>query len=419
MGSAATANPRVLLIYHFFHPDEVVSARLFGDLAQGLAARGWAVDALTSNRSWNDSRASLPQRERWQDVTIHRVFRPAWEQSRPLERLGNSAWLSAAWLARIARLPRHDAVVIGSDPAFAPGIVPALRRIWPEAAVAHWCYDLYPEAIVADGTSRATAALLPIARQIMAKAYASCDAIVDLGPRMRERLEQYPSRARRETIVPWALVEPTNAPAAPAHATRRAIFGDAKLALLYSGTLGRAHDFDTFLALARAARPRFGDAIAFAFACRGNRVSQLRESVRADDTNVRIVDFCDESRLSAQLEAADLHLLSLRAEWSGLVVPSKFFGSLAVGRPVLYAGPSDSDIARIISETNTGFIVDYARLGQTIEQLGRLVADVGAVTGAQRHARAAYDERFRRSVSIDRWDVLLRSLVALRGASRD
>ena len=96
--------PRLLLCYHFFHPDDVVSARMFTDLAVEQTRRGWQVSVLTSNRLWRDPHAQLPRFERWNDVEIHRVFRPPWDQARPFERLGNSAWMLAAWLAR-ARLP--------------------------------------------------------------------------------------------------------------------------------------------------------------------------------------------------------------------------------------------------------------------------------------------------------------------------
>ena len=92
--------PRLLLCYHFFHPDDVVSARLYTDLAQEMRARGWQVSVLTSNRLWRDPRAELPREESWNGIEIHRVFRPPWDQARPLERLANSGWMVAAWLAR-------------------------------------------------------------------------------------------------------------------------------------------------------------------------------------------------------------------------------------------------------------------------------------------------------------------------------
>ena len=96
--------PRLLLCYHFFHPDDVVSARMFTDLAVEQTRRGWQVSVLTSNRLWRDPHAQLPRFERWNDVEIHRVFRPPWDQARPFERLGNSAWMLASWLARARSL---------------------------------------------------------------------------------------------------------------------------------------------------------------------------------------------------------------------------------------------------------------------------------------------------------------------------
>jgi len=96
--------PRLLVLYHFFHPDQVVSARIFSDFAAEQARRGWDVTALTTNRSLDDEAARYPAAETWNGVSIHRVFRPAWSQKRPVPRLGNSAWTLAAWFARAAAI---------------------------------------------------------------------------------------------------------------------------------------------------------------------------------------------------------------------------------------------------------------------------------------------------------------------------
>ena len=68
----------VTLLYHFFHPDGVVSARLFSDLAADLARRGWPVEAWTSNRTIADrARTVEPADERWRGVRIRRFPRPS------------------------------------------------------------------------------------------------------------------------------------------------------------------------------------------------------------------------------------------------------------------------------------------------------------------------------------------------------
>jgi glycosyltransferase involved in cell wall biosynthesis len=405
--------PRLLVCYHFFHPDDVVSARMFSDLAAEQVRRGWDVTALACNRSWRDPNARLPASEEWNGVHIRRVFRPAWDQARPGQRLANSFWMLPAWFVGTLRLGRFDAIVIGSDPAFSPLGAIALRLAYPRAAIAHWCFDLYPEAIAADGIGRAGTLLAPVARGLMRLAYRRCDSLVDIGPRMRERLADYGSGARQETLVPWALAEADRPIAIDAEA-RRQLFPRAKLALLYSGTMGRAHTFEALLRLARACRRLSGDAISISFGVRGNRSDELRAAVGADDTNVSLVDFADEQSLQRRLAAADFHLISLRDDWAGVVVPSKFFASLAIGRPVLYAGPADSEIARWIDQHGLGLHLRADDVDATADRLHALIGDDAALARWRENALAVYRRLWSKNVTNDRWDTLLRDLIATR-----
>ena len=409
--------PRLLLYYHFFHPDDVVSARHFGDLAEEQQRRGWKVTVLTSNRSCRQRGQTYPAFESWNGIDIHRVFRPDWDQSQPLSRLLNSAWMIAGWFLHTLRQPAFDAVIVGSDPSFSPLLALALRLAYPRATLAHWCFDLYPEAILAEKDGAVARALTPVARQLMGLAYRRYDALVDLGPRMRDRLAGYDAGVEQETLVPWALAEAERV-AAPDAAVRAELFGDARLGLLYSGNLGRAHDFDAFLSLARACRARSGTAIGFCFAARGYREGELRQAVRPDDSNIRFAPFADERALQARLEAADVHLLSLRAEWAGIVVPSKFFGSLAVGRPVLYAGPADSEVAAWIARYGVGLHVEGDRIQEAVDRLHALLADASDLAGWQANALAVYQREFSKRAVNDRWDGLLRRLVARRLEAR-
>jgi colanic acid biosynthesis glycosyl transferase WcaI len=409
--------PRLLLAYHFFHPDDVVSARIFSDFAAEQQRRGWQVSVVTSNRSCFDPDRRFPPMEDWNGVAIHRVFRPPWTQSRPFQRLANSGWLTAGWLARIGQLGPFDAVVVGSDPAFSPLLGRGLRQLLPGAALVHWCFDLYPEAIAAEmGEGNAAVRMLvPAARQLMKWGYGASDALVDIGPRMQERLATYGTRAVQRTLVPWALAEPPESAGADP-GVRAQLYPRAKLALLYSGTMGRAHDHRAFLELARACRARSGDDIAFCFSSRGNRQDELRAAVTPDDTNVTLVPFADEAALQAQLGAADLHLVSLQPEWAGIVVPSKFFGSLAVGRPVLYAGPGDSEIARWVTRYDVGLTLDGRAFSTVVDRLHVLVREPDELTRWQTNAFAVYQREFSKKVVNDRWDEMLRALVAGRAA---
>jgi len=108
----------------------------------------------------------------------------------------------------------------------------------------------------------------------------------------------------------------------------------------------------SFLQIARLLRE---EDIRFCFAVRGNRSDELRAAVGpTTETCVSALSFPSPNLLQ-QLTAADIHLVSLRHDWTGVVVPSKFFGSLAAGRPVIFAGSRNSCVAKWIVEYQVGW----------------------------------------------------------------
>ncbi|MCG6533686.1 MAG: glycosyltransferase family 4 protein [Syntrophales bacterium LBB04] len=399
--------PSVTILYHFFHPDDVVGARQFSDLALELVNRGWDVTVLTSNRYWSDQNAEIPiVQENWHGVRIIRVPRFAWNQAHHLPRAGNALCMMMSWLVQLLRLPRTDVIIVGSDPQFSQLLFPPLKRLLKPKLLVYWCFDVFPEAILADGVIGPLNWGAKFMRRVVGRAYASVDLMVDIGSCMRRRLDLHNHRARRETLTPWALLE-TDKPATPDPATRRQIFGDADLALLYSGNMGKAHDFMPFLHLARMLN-RINPKIVFCFACRGNRTTDLKQAITARDTNVRLVPFADESYLPRQLAAADIHLLSLRPEWQGIVVPSKFFGSLAVGKPVLYAGPENSSIAAWVQEFDLGLVLTQHNFMHVTARVMNIARNPHMLASWQKNAFAAYHTHFAKKIVMDTWNITLR-----------
>jgi hypothetical protein len=227
---------------------------------------------------------------------------------------------------------------------------------------------------------------------------------------MRERLQVYGHRAHEATLVPWALVEPEQIKA-PDPVIRQKLFGNATLGLLYSGTLGHAHDYRMFIKLARLLRQK-APHVRLCFACRGNKAHEFRAALTPEDTNITLVDFVAEDMLEDHLNAADFHLISLKQEWSGLVVPSKFFGSLAVGKPVIYAGPGQSAIATWIREHKIGFHLTEDSLEDVSVRLKNLSYSASNIELLRKRAFTVYHSYFSRKIVVDEWDHLLRRVLS-------
>ena len=402
--------PQLTLLYHYFHPDDVVSARHFSDLAEGLVERGWQVTARPANRICREKCPRLARRESWQGVEIRRVWRPDFKQSSNRGRALNTLWMLGAWawLALASRRRRQEVMLVGTDPIL--GVLAALpwKLFRRRSRVAHWCFDLYPDAAIADGMLAPESRLARWLDRLTAAAYRRCDLIIDLGRCMGRRLVAHEPSAAPKTITPWALIEPPTPPT-PDPEVRRDLFGDAGLALLYSGSFGRAHSYEEFLALARTLR---GSSIAFTFAGRGNRADELKAAVSADDANVGFAGFAPEDELEKRLTACDLHLVSLRPEWTGTVVPSKFFGALAAGRGVIFAGSPDSAIAGWIREHQVGWVLTPETGADVANDLRQLAAAPEALVAMRQRCHDVYHAHFSKRAMIDRWDAELRSLLS-------
>ncbi|TWT78417.1 putative glycosyl transferase [Posidoniimonas polymericola] len=400
---------RLVLLYHFFAPDDVVSSVLYSELGAELAKRGWQVEAWPSNRLHSGGNASLPHSEALDGVRVTRVWRPAWVQSSGLGRMLNAVWMVGSWGLRAAftRRHQHEVMLVGTDPVMGVSAAVPWKLFRRHSRVAHWCFDLYPEAAVADEKMKAGSLTERLFSWVSRLGYRRCDLIADLGPCMRDRLAPNAGTAAAETITPWALVEPPEPPE-PDSGVRSDLFGDAKLALLYSGSFGRAHSYAEFLDLARELR---GDGVRFCFAGRGHRADELKAAVGPDDENVSFTGFAPEAELEKRLTSCDLHLVSLTPEWTGTVVPSKFFGALAAGRGVLFAGSEQSAIAQWIRQHNVGWVVTPDTVGEVADELRRLAQDPERLVALRQHCHAVYHAHFSRQKMIDKWDAELTRLL--------
>lgn len=405
---------KAYIFYQYFHPDDVVSAVHLTELGTGLTKRGWDVTAFPCNRSCRNDSIVYPGKGEFEGVAIERLWRPAWRQSSSVGRILNALWMILRWSLLAAEPSRKPAVVIiGTDPILSVLVAIAWRFFKPRTVVVHWCFDLYPEAAFADNVMNRRSLAARLIQILLKKAYRACELVVDIGPCMRELILRHDPSLRMATITPWALEEPADVLPIPA-AERRARFGGALFGLLYSGTFGRAHSFESVLDLARLLR---ADNIHLTFSVRGNREEALRAAVSPEDSNIHFAPFAEAKNLPDRLASADVHVVTLREQWTGTVVPSKFFGALAIGRPVLFCGDSRSAVAQWIEQYELGWVLTPANLAEVAEGMRKLSTDKLALQQKGEHCHKIYQSFFSREIGLNEWHRQLAELVASRSGS--
>ena len=381
---------RIALVNQFYPPAAAPTGILLADLAAELARRGHDATVIASAGGYGAGGGSaVPE-----GVRVIRVGPATRHRSGPATKLGDYlSFFRRAW-AELSREPRPDAVVCLTTPPFLGWLGAHLQKT-AGVPYALWCMDLYPEALAAHGWLRPWNPLKPLLAAVARAERRRASAVVALGLDMAEILRAT-GAAAVEVIPVWSGWSATPETVAAARDLRRARgWGDDEVILLYSGNMGRAHRAEEFAALAEATRGQ-SPRCRFVFAGDG----PLRAEWERRWTGVfEFLPPAPDETCAAHLLAADGHLISQRAEWTGIVVPSKFPAACALGRPVVFAGPPESSVGRWVAAADAGWLLPAgAAAAATAAGIGdaRRRAEKGAA------ARRLFERTFTREANCGR-----------------
>jgi glycosyltransferase involved in cell wall biosynthesis len=364
---------RVVFVNRYFHPDHSATSQMVSDLAFHLASRGWSVGAITSRQRYDDARAKLAARETVNGVDVRRVWSSQFGRAfLPGRAVDYATFYCSAFLG--IRRERDAIVVALTDPPLISVIAALASR-----RVVNWVQDLFPEVATALGI-RAPRFLRRLRDWSLRRARVN----VALGELMAER------------IAGCVTVRHNWADAALAPMPRDVT---APFTVAYSGNLGRAHEFETMLAAMRALPD-----VRFVVTGGGAQLERVRAS--APD-NVTFQPYQPRERLSESLSAADVHLVTLQPALEGLIVPSKFYGVLAVARPVIFIGARDGELARLITAHDLGFIVEPGDESGLAAAIRALAADRERARAMGERGRALYASRFAPPIALAEWERIL------------
>jgi colanic acid biosynthesis glycosyl transferase WcaI len=277
------------------------------------------------------------------------------------------------------------------------------------AKLVNWLQDVFPEVA---GILKVGAVPVPMMRLLKTLRNVSlraADANVVLGDRMRALVRRQGVAADKLHIIHNWADGGSIQPIVPAENTFRESRGlQGKFVVGYSGNLGRAHEYHTILGAAQLLQQQGREDVLFLFIGGGVQ----RESLQADAkqlgvTNLRFMPYQDRALLSHSLSAADVHLITLNPALEGLIVPSKFYGVAAAGRPSIFVGDPDGEIPRILRDGVCGWTV---RSGDAAG-LAALIANAAddPVRCSQMGARARHllETRFDRQLAMAAWTRVL------------
>jgi len=282
-----------------------------------------------------------------------------------------------------------DIIFAMTDPPF-NGIVGALLSVLKRKPLVYDIQDLYPDMAVA-GSIVQPGLLTRFWERLHRWALRRAARIIVLGDDMRARVIAKSSKGRNESapakvfIVRSGIDSPNPQSLAPLlnPDVTRAIRRNFRSVLLHAGNLGFYGAWDTIIA---AARKLENENIGFVFVGDGAERSRL-ENLAAGATNVRFLPFFPNSDLPSVLAAPDAHIVTIKRGLEGVVVPSKMFGIIAAGKPIIAVAAPETDVAALGLRHGFAICADPNNADELASSVRRIAADPAALAAMGQAAR--------------------------------
>jgi len=399
---------KTIFVNRYFYPDYSATSQLLSDLTFDLASRGQEIHVITGCQLYGNPHASLLQDESIRGVQVYRVRTSRFGRAKLWGRFVDylTFYMGATW--RLVQLIQPgDVVVAKTDPPMMSVCAAWAARI-KQGVLVNWVQDLFPEvATVMDVNGlRWTAPMLKYVRNQSLRLGRSN---VVLGELMAERLRKEGIPSDQITIIEnWAdgdAIRPIDKDDNP---LVREWQLEGKFVLGYSGNMGHVHEFQTIIDAAE--KLKSVDNIVFVFV--GDGIAQrwlALETARRGLANVRFLPYQPAERLPWSLSVPDIHFVSLRPSLEGLIVPSKFYGIAAAGRPIIHIGDSNGEIARVLAREQCGWSFRIGEVDALAMRIRQLSLRRQEVAEAGLRARRTFDQQYSRHQALSDWRVVLAS----------
>jgi colanic acid biosynthesis glycosyl transferase WcaI len=388
------------VLNQYYWPGVEATAHLLTELCEGLAA-DYDVTVVTGRLRGAEQE---PSREERNGVRVLRVRSTVYDRRSLSLRAANYITYLGLGVVRALGLARPDVVLCMTDPPVIGdfALLVARRFRAPLVVVSE---DVFPEIAVELQRLR-NPVLVGLLGALTRFYLRRADRVVAIGETMEGRLEQKGAIPSRMSVIPnWTDTRSLTPQPRDNEWAREHDFVE-RFVVMHSGNVGYAQDLDTLIRATtylrdleelRAAIVGFG----------ARHADHVALAERLDADLVRFLPYQSREALAQSLSSADVHFVGLGRGLSGFVVPSRLYGILAVGRPVLVAADADSETARLVRELGCGLVVSPGRPDLLAGALRELVSGVHDLEQMGRIGRSYVEAEADRSVALARYRGLL------------
>ena len=402
---------QVVFFTQLYYPDMTTTATIMTDIVEDLASYGMNTEVVCAQPTYL-VKSKLPKVESHNGVSIRRVWSFLFDKNKNIGRILNSTSCFLSMLPRLFSTGKNALLVFNTNPALLPllGLIAHKLRKQRYVILIH---DLWPELPAHTGMIKKGGAFYRTIDFLNKLSLKYAGGIVVLSERMKKRiLDKVPEMNDSVHVIHnWADANRLFPVKKENNEMLEALRLHDKKVVMYSGNLGRYQPLEVMIGAAYELRKRKD--ILFLFAGDGGKKQKIqRMAAVLDLDNIMFIPFQPLDRLAESLSMADAALIGIYPENEGVIMPSKLYGLLAVGKPIICVSDSKSEVVEILNQAKAGL---HSSIDDSKELAQKIVALLDSPKMAQelgRNGRRYFLEHFERKIIMKQWkDVLKKALI--------
>lgn len=398
----------VLFLLQFFYPEYISSATLPFDTASSLAEEGFSVDVLCGYPHEYTDKAKIPHKEIVNRVHIKRVGYLQMDRKKAWGRMVNYLSLTASMATRLFSMKNYKTLIVYSNPPILPSVAALASKLFG-CKLVFVAYDLYPEIALKTNALSETGIVTKVMNMINQSVYKQATAVVALSSEMKNYIAKNRNiEADRIHVIPNWYKDEYEARGEEkensfSHLTK------GRFTVGYFGNMGIAQDMEPIKEAIRYYRD--DPDICFLLSGHGSKHAEIENMIEDEKIeNAYLYGFLKGQEYIDALHASDCAIVSLEKGLTGLCVPSKTYGYMMQGLPIV-AIMDNSDIVRDVQK-GAGYHVKGNSPNGLIEAIAEAKNDPEVCGMKGKVSRKIYLENYTPEICLDKYVQLMKAVLS-------
>ncbi len=405
---------RITILSMNFWPEETGTGPVIEKLVEDLRGQGHEVKVVASVPYYPrrvvppEYRGKLIVKEDFQGTPVYRTWIYVSDERTALRKILLHLSFTVSCVVGLIRAGRPDVLISISPPLFVPTVAGIASRIWRCKHVLR-LEDMLPDAAIIYGLIR-NKWLRRVLEAVERINYWLSDSIVAICNGFARNLQKKRVDMGKVAIIPH-YVAPASENTSGNSFREKLNLGHGTFLAQYAGNIGHSQGLEVILEAAKLLR-REGR-VRFMIVGEGVAKRRLEEISRKEQLrNVMFLPVQPAEKLDELLWAADVCLVTQKANVLDINVPSKIFNIMAHARPMIAAVNPHSDAASIVAASGAGVVIPPGEGDQLAREVMGMVELEDRGRG---YGRAGYEfasREYSRLASVKKYESLLTGLVA-------